>query len=112
MSDKSLHLPMPPGVDMSKVPIWHIGHNADPLYTGSCTGITSSCYFGGYAMESKCHTGTACVYDVISKFKWKQDIRSHRIETVIEKVLKPWDDVANCEVEKDCVDCGLWRYRD
>ncbi|ORX89922.1 alpha/beta-hydrolase [Basidiobolus meristosporus CBS 931.73] len=112
MAAKRLHLPMPPGIDMQDIPVWHFGHNADPIYTGSCTGAASSCYYAGYAMESKCHTGKSCSYDVISKYGWKSDVRLHRIEDVIEKVLKPWDNVTACEPDQDCVDCGLWKYVD
>ncbi|RKP10225.1 alpha beta-hydrolase [Thamnocephalis sphaerospora] len=103
-----LHLPMPPAVDYNKLPIWHFGHTADPIYMGTCTGATSVCYYGGYAMESKCHSGRACVYDVVAEWGWRMDSRTHRITDVIEKVIKPWKDVPQCVPEEGCVDCGLW----
>ncbi|CAJ0845076.1 6942_t:CDS:2 [Entrophospora sp. SA101] len=67
---KKLHLPGPPAVPYELLPIWHIGQTADPIYMGLCNGITSWCYLGGYAMETKCHVGKACVFDVVEKLKW------------------------------------------
>ncbi|KAI8048415.1 alpha beta-hydrolase [Syncephalis plumigaleata] len=105
---RRLHLPMPPAIDYRKLPIWHFGHTADPIFMGVCTGAGSSCYYAGYAMESKCHSGRSCVYDVTAKWGWKSDIRTHRITDVIEEVIKKWDDVPVCEPEEGCIDCGLW----
>ena len=42
--------------------IYHFGNTADPIFTGTCTGVASTCYLTGYAMESKCHIGSTCVY--------------------------------------------------
>ncbi|RKP16563.1 alpha/beta-hydrolase, partial [Rozella allomycis CSF55] len=33
------------------IQIYHYGTESDPIFTGKCRGITSSCYIGGYAME-------------------------------------------------------------
>jgi lipase ATG15 len=56
----------------------------------------------------KCHAGRACVYDVVSKWNWSMDVRTHRLADVIERVIKPWDGVPECVPEVDCVDCSLW----
>ncbi|KNE58311.1 hypothetical protein AMAG_05119 [Allomyces macrogynus ATCC 38327] len=52
--------------DQTMLPIWHFGHNADPIFIGQCRGPRSSCYFAGYAMETKCHLGSVCMYKVRS----------------------------------------------
>ena len=33
--------------------VTHVYHTADPIAMGTCNGILSSCYLGGYAMESR-----------------------------------------------------------
>lgn len=46
---------------------------------------------------------------------WRVDIRSHRVQDVIENILKKPDefDMPNCEPEQeDCQDCGLWNFFD
>jgi lipase ATG15 len=60
------------------------------------------------SIYSKCHSGRACVYDVASEWKWRPDIRKHRIPFVIEEVIKKWDGVPECVPEQDCVDCSHW----
>ncbi|OMJ25869.1 putative lipase atg15 [Smittium culicis] len=113
-----LHLPSPPAMDLYKLPIYHIGHNTDPIYTGSCTGGSSSCYYAGYAMESKCHIGNQCLFDTATVLGWRPDIRHHRMDDVIKYVLEPWGtDSANasfpvCAPQADCVECGLWEFGD
>ena len=62
-------------------------------------------------MESRCHLGEAIVYDTISNLSWASDIRTHTIQTVIEKLLGvPWApaveqgrEVPVPTVEEDCV---------
>ncbi|RKP12617.1 Alpha/Beta hydrolase protein [Piptocephalis cylindrospora] len=110
---RRLHLPMPPGVDWKDMAIWHIGHNADPLFLGTCVGPSSSCWYAGFAMESKCHVGRVCMFDVAERLGWKQDVRTHRIGEVIEKVLIPWEgDYPECVPQEPCSDCGLWDFRE
>jgi len=46
------------------LPIYHFGNNGDPIYTGKCTGITSTCYYSGFAMETKCHVGKLYMFDL------------------------------------------------
>lgn len=46
----------------------------------------------GFALESKCHTGQTIIYDAVGKLGWSVDIRTHRIGTLIERLLIPdWD---------------------
>ncbi|ORX41769.1 hypothetical protein BCR36DRAFT_587794 [Piromyces finnis] len=47
-----------------ELPIFHFGNNGDPIYTGKCTGITSTCYHSGFAMETKCHVGRMYMFDL------------------------------------------------
>ncbi|KAG2198408.1 hypothetical protein INT47_008985 [Mucor saturninus] len=106
-----LHLPHPPG---ARSPIWHFGHTADPIFVGVCTGPVSSCWYGGYAMETRCHTGKVCVWDTVKDKGWRVDIRSHRVRDVIDGILLKPDEfpMPVCEEEKECDDCGLWQYFD
>lgn len=83
MAANRLHLPMPPSTQH----ITHIYHTADPIAMGTCNGLASSCYLGGYAMESKCHLGQSIIYDTISELHWSADIRTHGIVVVIEQIL-------------------------
>uniref|UniRef100_A0A1D1YML0 triacylglycerol lipase n=1 Tax=Anthurium amnicola TaxID=1678845 RepID=A0A1D1YML0_9ARAE len=115
MPARRLHLPRPPALPADKMNIWHFGHTADPIFMGVCNGIRSTCYIGGYAMESKCHVGLTCSFDSVEKLGWRVDIRTHRIQEVIDKILNIWDGLFNfprcfSDEEDECVDCGLWEY--
>ncbi|KAI8393286.1 Alpha/Beta hydrolase protein [Radiomyces spectabilis] len=112
LASTRLHLPRPPGI--GHLPIWHFGHTADPIFIGVCTGPMSSCWYGGFAMETRCHTGKVCVWDTVNDHGWRVDIRSHRVADVIENILKKPDEfpLPQCEVETDCQDCGLWNFVD
>lgn len=44
-------------------------------------------------MESRCHAGKKIVYDTVSKYGWGQDVRTHRIGVVIDKLLaEDWEE--------------------
>ncbi|TPX55878.1 hypothetical protein PhCBS80983_g04942 [Powellomyces hirtus] len=45
------------------LPIYHFGNLGDPVFMGQCHGPFSSCWFGGYALETGCHIGNTCIYD-------------------------------------------------
>ncbi|KAJ8655149.1 hypothetical protein O0I10_009184 [Lichtheimia ornata] len=112
LAARRLHLPHAPGVEL---PLWHFGHTADPIFVGACKGPSSSCWYGGYAMETRCHTGKMCVWDTVSEKGWRVDIRSHRVADVIENILKQDDEfpLPDCvDEDEDCTDCGLWNYID
>ncbi|KAJ5557443.1 lipase atg15 [Penicillium frequentans] len=111
-----LGLPSPPGHD-SRLPqtrqhtgAFHFGHTADPVYMGTCNGINSICTWGGYAMESACHTGQMCVYDTVADKGWRVGIGTHKIKNVISDVLEVYDDVPPCAPEEECYDCVLWKF--
>ncbi|KAJ6787433.1 hypothetical protein PWT90_03273 [Aphanocladium album] len=110
-----LGLPMPPGLH-SKNPqmrkytgTYHFGHTADPVYIGSCNGATASCSFAGYALETQCHTGYECVYDVVADKGWRVGIGTHKIRNVISDVLLEYDEVPKCEKTPECRDCAQWK---
>jgi lipase ATG15 len=51
LAAQRLHLPMPPAIDWNDVPLYHVGHTADPIFQGVCNGRMSTCYVSGFAME-------------------------------------------------------------
>ncbi|OTB07182.1 hypothetical protein M426DRAFT_318208 [Hypoxylon sp. CI-4A] len=88
---------------------YHFGHTADPIYIGTCNGATASCSFAGYAMESSCHTGYECTYDTVGDKGWRVGIGTHKIRSVINDVIRKYDDVPECKFTPDCRDCGSWK---
>ncbi|KAL5359854.1 putative lipase atg15 [Aspergillus floccosus] len=111
-----LGLPSPPGHD-PRLPqsrrytgAYHFGHTADPIYMGTCNGVSAVCTWGGYAMESACHTGQMCVYDTVDDKGWRVAIGTHRIKAVISDVIEVYDDVPPCAPEEECYDCELWKF--
>ncbi|KAH7354215.1 Alpha/Beta hydrolase protein [Plectosphaerella cucumerina] len=109
-----LGLPVPPGAHQAihqareHTGAAHFGHTADPVYIGSCHAATASCSFAGYAMESQCHTGKRCVYDVVADKGWRVGIGTHRIRSVINDVITQYDDVPKCIASPECRDCAKW----
>lgn len=90
--------------------VYHFGHTADPIFMGTCNGYSSGCYIAGYAMETHCHAGHECVYDVVNDHNWRVGLGYHRIQVVIRDILEKYDTVASCMVEPDCVDCFNWKF--
>lgn len=102
------HHPEPdPKEDFAKN-IWAFGHTADPLFMGTCGGITSLCWSAGFAMETHCHSGLECVYDVVNDLGWRQGVNTHRILTVINDVIPKYNITPTCVRTDDCVDCFNW----
>lgn len=110
-----LGLPVPPGSDPNNpqtrefTGAYHFGHTADPVYIGTCNGATASCSYGGYAMESACHTGRECVYDVVADKGWRVGIGTHKIRSVINDVILKYDLVPECKFTPECRDCANWK---
>lgn len=110
-----LGLPIPPGSDPNapqtrqNTGAYHFGHTADPIYIGACNGATASCSFAGYALETTCHTGSECVYDVVADKGWRVGIGTHKIRAVISDVILKYDDVPECHLTPECRDCALWK---
>lgn len=106
-----LHLPTPPGIPIWSDHVWHFGHTADPVFMGVCNGPGSACWIGGYAMESACHTGLQCVYDVVTDLGWHVSMVNHRIHVVLDDVLSAYNETAKCRLpDDDCVDCYNWDF--
>jgi lipase ATG15 len=117
MPASRLGLPVPPGHQIGSLqqrrPFtggYHFGHTADPVYMGTCNQATSVCTFGGYAMQSVCHTGQKCVYDTVKDFGWRVGIGTHKIVEVIKDVIEKYDAPARCEPYLNCTDCYTWQY--
>lgn len=110
-----LGLPIPPGSDpdfpqtRDYTGAFHFGHTADPIYIGTCNGATASCSFGGYALETACHTGHECVYDVVADKGWRVGLGTHKIRVVIHDVLEKYDTVPECKFTPECRDCANWK---
>ncbi|CAO3610130.1 unnamed protein product [Cunninghamella blakesleeana] len=111
LASTRLHLPRAPGIHL---PIFAFGLTSDPIFVGLCTGMSSSCWYLGFALETRCHAGKVCVWDTVNDKGWGVDIRYHRIGDVIEKVLKKPDEfpLPRCKPQQGCVDCGLWKFID
>ena len=109
-----LGLPVPPHADpgipqaRERTGAYHFGHTADPVYIGTCNGATASCSYFGYAMESQCHTGFECVYDVVGDKGWRVGIGTHRIRSVIRDVILQYETVPECKRIPECRDCNKW----
>ncbi|KAI9206689.1 Alpha/Beta hydrolase protein [Polychytrium aggregatum] len=107
---------------LKTLPIYHIGNDKDPIYLGSCVGLGSTCWLGGYAMESKCHAGYECIYDASKKANLAEtgadsdsstmgtDVRYHLIADVIKLFLEPLLPVPPCQVKENCQECTDWTY--
>lgn len=110
-----LGLPVPPGADPEApqarryTGAFHFGHTADPIYIGTCNGATASCSYGGYALETACHTGMECVYDTVADKGWRVGIGTHKIRSVIHDVILKYDEAAKCKFTPECRDCGNWK---
>lgn len=88
----------------------HFGNTGDPIYMGECNGLFSSCAAWGFVFDSKCFTGSRCMYDTRKDKGWHSYIGNHRINYVIENVLEAYDKVPECTVDTDCVDCEGWNF--
>ncbi|EER34043.1 hypothetical protein CTRG_02861 [Candida tropicalis MYA-3404] len=110
LATNRLHLPSPPGIPKYMENIWHFGNTADPIYMGVCNGASSSCNLAGYAMETSCHTGLQCVYDVVTDKGWSVNLLNHRIHTVIDNIILDYNETAPCVQQPPCRDCFNWRF--
>lgn len=92
-----------------RFPVWNFGLASDPIYMGTCTGLVTSCYLSGYAMETACRHGMDCVYEVQS---WQPDVSTHRIDWFIDHVLERPDKygLPQCLPNRNCTDCLKWSY--
>lgn len=110
LPSKRLHLPFPPGLPDYLEGIWHFGHTADPIFMGTCNGASSTCSIAGYAMETSCHSGKICIYDVVNDKGWHVNMLNHRIHTVIDEIISKYNTTAECVEPEPCVDCYNWKF--
>jgi len=71
---------------------------------GTCTGVTSLCAIGGFALETRCHNGRVILYDTVQKLGWSVDIRNHGIKLVVDRLLSDdsdWKDEFNGDNEEE-----------
>ncbi|KAF8888293.1 hypothetical protein BD779DRAFT_1524577 [Infundibulicybe gibba] len=98
-------------------------NSPQPIPMGACTGVTSVCAIGGYAMETRCRLGNTILYDTVNKLNWGVSVQRHPIRVVIEEILnKDWDPDSGIEVPEpqisegavgdDCIDCFAWEFGD
>lgn len=88
--------------------IYHFGHNADPIFIGTC-GTT--CSMVGYNINTKCHSGFTCLYDAKGKLGYTESIFNHRIEYIIKNVISKWEnDFPECTNDIMCLDCEGWQF--
>ncbi|PVU90182.1 hypothetical protein BB561_004997 [Smittium simulii] len=116
MAAKRLKLPLPKGKSYADLPIYHIANNSDVIFLGQCNGINSSCFYGGYSMETKCHIGKECIFDTAKHLKWVPDVLHHRMTEYIDYVLVPWvteikgTKMPRCRANTECKECPEWTY--
>jgi lipase ATG15 len=102
---------------LKDLPIFHFGNDADPIFLGQCTGISSSCYWMEYALESKCHIGKERLYPSRvpkqTEIDIFQSIQYHSIDFVIRNVFEP-QDVPECKFIPNCLatECPKWKFID
>lgn len=92
--------------------ITHVYNTGDPIPMGVCTGVSSTCAIGGYALESRCHLGNVALYDTVTKLKWSVAIGNHGIRAVIDLLSKDFDPengilVPEAKPQEDCVVSNL-----
>ncbi|KAF9539708.1 alpha/beta-hydrolase [Agrocybe pediades] len=107
LASQRLHLPRPPSMDH----IVHVYNTADPIPMGTCTGVTSLCAIGGFALETRCHQGQVILYDTVQKLGWSVDVRNHGIKLVVDRLLsdnRDWKDEFNGEKEEQDEKKGLF----
>ena len=102
---------------LSELPIYHFGNVGDPIFLGQCTGVTSSCYWLDYALETKCHIGRECVYDTkVSKNENAlfASVQYHSIDYVIKNFIEPNPEVPECKYVPNCLstECPTWTFVD
>ena len=90
--------------------IHHVGHNADPIYTGKCNGFTSICNIGGYKIDTKCHIGKTYEYDSIGKLGISESIFTHKITYVIDNIITKFNSSLPELKRELCEDCESWIF--
>ncbi|KAF8173273.1 Alpha/Beta hydrolase protein [Pholiota molesta] len=110
LAARRLHLPPPPSMQH----ITHVYNTGDPIPMGTCTGVASSCAAGGFALETRCHSGQVVLYDTVQKLGWGVRIGNHGIRVVVESILGDdavWKAEFNGPVEEEGAGWArVWRW--
>jgi len=106
--------------------VYNFGVYDDPIFMGECNGFSSSCFYAGYTMDTKCHIGNKCTLDKPPDFPFQvpnqqfsnqqlvfqndqdpietENIFQHRINYFINQV--ELEGLPKCNpVSLDCDDC-------
>jgi|688.fasta_scaffold246365_2 lipase ATG15 len=87
---------------------YHFGHNADPIFMGTCG---NTCWTFGYNIYTKCHSGYTCTYNAKEKLGYTESILNHRIDSIIKNIIPHWEnDFPECIQDITCSDCESWDY--
>lgn len=88
--------------------IYHFGNILDPIFTGTCTGVFSSCAIAGYAMESACHTGQECIW----RPPGRSNLNAHLLWGILNDLLRNQNvPLPSCApVNASCTDCDWWKF--
>lgn len=92
-----------------RYPVWNYGLSTDPIFMGTCTGLATSCYLSGYAIETACRHGMDCLFNIRS---WQPDVSTHRIDWMIDHVLGQPEKypLPVCVPNRNCSDCAKWTF--
>lgn len=109
LAAKRLGLPINPTDNHYNLHVWHFGNNVDPIFAGECNTVISR--IAGYSLETKCHTGKKCVYDVQQyKKSLLFNLGFHLIHFVIDNIISVKDTPPCVEASDDCVECEHWKF--
>jgi lipase ATG15 len=90
------------------LPIFHFGVNLDTIYKGQCTGPTSACWIAGYALETGCHIGNECVWQINGTAGVSYHLLASVIKSFLKNELLP---LPSClPADPNCRDCSWWNY--
>lgn len=89
-------------------PIWNFGVSTDPIFKGTCNGISSSCYISGYALETGCRMGHDCMWQK----EGRDDVGTHRIDWMLDNVILTDPPLSHpvCNPIRNCRDCTSWSF--
>ncbi|PVU95524.1 hypothetical protein BB561_001773 [Smittium simulii] len=116
LAAKRLNLPIPSASEFSKLPIYHVGLNSDPVFLGTCGKKKGLCSLAGYKLESQCRVGNECVFDTQKHLKLNPSLVHHMIYPALRFVFERWvTDISNttmptCKPNFNCKDCDGWEF--
>lgn len=96
-------------ISRKDLPIYHFGHNADPIVNGNCG---NTCWLMGYNIDTRCHIGHTCIFDAKTKLGFSEFIWRHRLSWIINWIMPYWEtDLPECIYNATCDnECQGWSY--